>query len=446
MRQLICEICDGIDVIKQEGVFVCQTCKAKYSVAEARKMMRGEIQNEQTTTSAEAVLNFIEKAQKMINAEGVTSEQNVTSAEEMFQLGNALNFAKDASKDPAQAAVWYEKAANQGHASAQYVLGIMYGAGRGVSQDNVKAAEWIQKAAEHGHADAQSSLASNYFRAQDYAGAAKWWHLAAEQGHADSQYRLALCYYNGEGVLQDYAKAAERYRLAAEQGHVDAQNNLGLMYTNGEGVPQDDAKAVEWYRLAAEQGHVYSQSNLALKYLKGEGVPQDNVKASEWYRLAAEQGHAEAQHWLGLLYGNGRGVPQDNAEAVKWLQKAAEQGHASAQEWLNKLQNKKSEQCRNCGSSDLYNKERTLCKICWHKEAANAGDAEAQFQLAMCYANGAGVEKDRTQFATWVKKAADQGYKQAQDTVSEIAKRGICLYCGGALKGLFSKKCTSCGR
>ena len=39
MKQLICEMCGSVDLIKQDGVFVCQTCGCKYSVEEARKMM-----------------------------------------------------------------------------------------------------------------------------------------------------------------------------------------------------------------------------------------------------------------------------------------------------------------------------------------------------------------------------------------------------------------------
>lgn len=39
MRQLVCEMCGGNDLIKENGVFVCQTCGCKYSVEEARKMM-----------------------------------------------------------------------------------------------------------------------------------------------------------------------------------------------------------------------------------------------------------------------------------------------------------------------------------------------------------------------------------------------------------------------
>lgn len=39
MKQLVCEMCGGTNFVKQEGVFVCQTCGLKYSIEEARKMM-----------------------------------------------------------------------------------------------------------------------------------------------------------------------------------------------------------------------------------------------------------------------------------------------------------------------------------------------------------------------------------------------------------------------
>ena len=39
MKRLTCEMCGGTNLIKQDGVFVCQTCGAKYSVEEAKKLM-----------------------------------------------------------------------------------------------------------------------------------------------------------------------------------------------------------------------------------------------------------------------------------------------------------------------------------------------------------------------------------------------------------------------
>lgn len=39
MKQLTCEMCGSTELLKQDGVFVCQTCGTKYSVEEAKKMM-----------------------------------------------------------------------------------------------------------------------------------------------------------------------------------------------------------------------------------------------------------------------------------------------------------------------------------------------------------------------------------------------------------------------
>ena len=39
MKRLTCEMCGSTDLIKQDGVFVCQTCGCKYSIEEAQKMM-----------------------------------------------------------------------------------------------------------------------------------------------------------------------------------------------------------------------------------------------------------------------------------------------------------------------------------------------------------------------------------------------------------------------
>ncbi len=39
MKRLTCEMCGSTDLMKQDGVFVCQSCGCKYSVEEAKKMM-----------------------------------------------------------------------------------------------------------------------------------------------------------------------------------------------------------------------------------------------------------------------------------------------------------------------------------------------------------------------------------------------------------------------
>ncbi len=39
MKRLTCEMCGSTELVKQEGVFLCQACGTKYSVEEAKRMM-----------------------------------------------------------------------------------------------------------------------------------------------------------------------------------------------------------------------------------------------------------------------------------------------------------------------------------------------------------------------------------------------------------------------
>ncbi len=39
MKALVCEMCNSHDIVKQNGMYVCQHCGTKYSVEEAKKMM-----------------------------------------------------------------------------------------------------------------------------------------------------------------------------------------------------------------------------------------------------------------------------------------------------------------------------------------------------------------------------------------------------------------------
>ena len=69
-------------------------------------------------------------------------------------------------KDDAEAVSWFRKAAEQGHAGAQYNLGLKYARGEGVPKDDAEAVSWYRKAAEQGHAGAQFNLGLMYARGE----------------------------------------------------------------------------------------------------------------------------------------------------------------------------------------------------------------------------------------------------------------------------------------
>ena len=216
------------------------------------------------------------------------------------------------------------------------MLGFMYANGRGVPEDDAEAVKWYRKAAEQGHAEAQYQLGTMYndlwndlwSALRDDAEAVKWYRMAAEQGHAEAQFRLGFMYDLGWGVPKDNAEAVKWYRKAAEQGHAEAQHSLGGMYDLGvQGVPEDDAEAAKWYRKAAEQGDASARRRLWGLIYEADSRG-DYETAHELVRPLAEQGDALAQYSLGEMYDLGEGVPEDDAEAAKWYRKAAEQGDA----------------------------------------------------------------------------------------------------------------------
>ena len=52
--------------------------------------------------------------------------------------------------DFATAVRWWRPLAEQGHAKAQFSLGLMYSEGRGVPQDDSEAVKWHRRAAQRG--------------------------------------------------------------------------------------------------------------------------------------------------------------------------------------------------------------------------------------------------------------------------------------------------------
>ncbi len=58
-------------------------------------------------------------------------------------------------------------------------------------------------------------------------------------------------------------------------------------------------------------------------------------------------------------------------------------------------------------------------------EAAEKGDAEAQFNLGMMYSTGLGVEKEEAAAFRWIQKAADQGHGEAELILGLMFNEGI---------------------
>jgi TPR repeat protein len=109
-------------------------------------------------------------------------------------LGQLLDQDDTGTVDPRQAYEWYRKAADQGHALAQFALGLRYDSGHGVERD--------------------------------YEAAHFWYLCAARQGHARAQFNLGVMYASGQGVGKDLVEAYAWLHRAGAAGVIPASSYI----------------------------------------------------------------------------------------------------------------------------------------------------------------------------------------------------------------------------
>ncbi len=273
-------------------------------------------------------------------SEGANLDRTRTAAEqgdasEQKNLGLLYYKGQCVPKNYVEAAKWFAKSAGQGFAAGQYDLSMLYKNGLGVPKNDVAAYLWCSMAAAQDDLAAkkdmktiESTLTHDQI-AEAQKNAAEW--KRAEKGNARAQFHIGMLYTKGILVPQDDVGAVTWYRKGAVQGDGMAQNALGLAYYRGKGVSHDCTEALQWFHKAVDQNQPNAQTNLGWMYYKGLCVTQDFSEALRWTHKAADRGFAEAQTNLGDLYETGEGVPQNNQEAVKWYRLAAEQNNVMGQ-------------------------------------------------------------------------------------------------------------------
>ena len=107
--------------------------------------------------------------------------------------------------------------------------------GKGVDSDALEAATWYSKAAEQGHAAAEFDYAVLLLRGfglnADRHKAVAYLKSAADKGLAPAQNRLAHLYANGGGVEKNTAEAA-KWRILAKTGGLSEDKVLDELVAN----------------------------------------------------------------------------------------------------------------------------------------------------------------------------------------------------------------------
>lgn len=140
-------------------------------------------------------------------------------------------------------------------------------------------------------------------------------------------------------------------------------------------------------------------------------------QAAELLAPLARSGNAVAQQHLGLLYYHGSGVKEDELAAAALWKKSAAQGNVEAMFRLAYAYTFSEQVARTVGDPELE-------AVKMYFDAANAGHAEAQFNLGMMFLTGKGVVKDRSEALRWIQMAAAQGHPEAKSFLTTDSGNG----------------------
>ncbi len=204
----------------------------------------------------------VERQQELL---GVWYEVREANAERgdtqaMFDAGMANYVGRGTPVDHAAAAHWFQRAAGDDEPRSHYYLGYMYAVGEGVAVDPERSLEHYTRAAELGHAEAQYWIGSRFTGGaqRDDTAALQWLTRAAEQGVPEAQYSTGYFHEHGRATPRDAARAAEWYSKAAQQGHRSAQIGMGRLHQSGRGVPRDRVQAYVWFSRAGDEERIRS--------------------------------------------------------------------------------------------------------------------------------------------------------------------------------------------
>ncbi len=377
----------------------------------------------------------------MVAIEHFSQAAHLGYADAHYFLGRFYGLGDGISMDLRKAVEHYEKGVELGSYKCGYALGLMFHSGMGVDIDEVIARDYFKQnyeillhEAENKDPVSMHILGTYYyygFYVQRYIfKAIEWFLKAAELGYSDSQYMLGMIYETIGHDDQQLASSRYYYELAAKQDHPYAQYALGII-----AIEEENWKEAELYleRAANQQ---YGLAAFSLGMLYHDRDPKHPLKAFEWFMVAARQGNTQAEYYVGMYYQNGKGVPQNIEQAIYWFEKAAVKKDKNALYHLAMILIKQEQKdyvtiaklLEQAAAQEhahaqynlavMYQKgdgvEQNLQKsFFWYEKAANAGLAIAQYNLGMIYFEGKVVEKDEVKAKALWQKAADQGLEVA---------------------------------
>ncbi|MBS9722580.1 sel1 repeat family protein [Tianweitania sp. BSSL-BM11] len=187
------------------------------------------------------------------------AERGVTEAQ--FQYAMMLLDGRGVKRDQKQAFALMEEAANSGNRLAQFNLAqmILSGDAEPTPEAVNRAVGYFEKAADQRLADAEYAMAEVYAnglggRTKNESIARNFLERAAKQNYDTAQLEYASWLIAGRGGERESAAGFAWMKRAAEGGNVAARNRLAKLYVAGIGVEGDPVLGAAWYLRAQRAG------------------------------------------------------------------------------------------------------------------------------------------------------------------------------------------------
>lgn len=211
----------------------------------------------------------------------------------------------------------WQKAAEAGHTSAMFNLGVLLQK----RSELTEAERWWRRAANAGNDSAMNALGILLEERGEATEAEHWYRRSASAGNTEAMSNLGV-------LMRDQGKLSEAehcYRAGAKAGNASAMNNLGALLQE-QGKP---GEAEHWCRQAAEADNIDAMYNLGVLLQKRD----DLTEAEHWWRRAANADNSDAMFTLGVLLL----TRADTTEAEHWWHQAANAGNTNAMNNLGSL-------------------------------------------------------------------------------------------------------------
>ena len=336
-----------------------------------------------------------------------------------------------------EAKPWIRRAADQGSAEAQFMLGIL-----SLQEADEECARRMLQACQY---------LDGYF---------------AQRGDEEARQALQVIsgtYEEKRRLTAELDRAAVLFRQAAEKG--GAAYLLGCLFRDGRGVLPSRAEAARWFRKAAEQGDERAQSALARLAAEGEvrdepirlpegeedpvelGDLDDPVgsfwatsaeleEARQWVHRAADQGMEEAQVLLGIIrsrqwemeavsqyHGAVYGAHRVLSQRCDAVEKDSSDGRPADEKALAALRVIREQ---SAAMAERGADVGVLClPILFRRCVEQGGAARAPYFIGRLLGDGTLVLPSPAEAARWIRKSAEGGCVEAQCKLGLLYHEGL---------------------